>query len=514
MPDTAVTDNRRKRRSIAQIVLLSAGLAILIGISASSIYLLSSLRDDADQIAHTLEVKNQIFATLLQLRRAESAERGYLITSQPEFLTDFRDAEAAIRPAFARLRELVQDNPDQIRQHDEARPLLELRLDEFNRVVTLASAGQRAEATTIVQENALRRTTARIRDIADAMHREEDRLLRQRTNEANSTRFWSAVTTASGSGAVLALAITAAFLVQRSRRLRDDAERQLLDMNTTLESAVAERTADLQEANEEIQRFAYIVSHDLRSPLVNIMGFTSELEELRASIFARIARLSAPQTAVAAGADAAAETEATLADQDKELAQEFDESLSFIKSSIGKMDRLIAAILTLTREGRREFKPQRIEMRELIENIVKTVAHQAEEANATIRVERLPELVSDRLALEQVFSNLIDNALKYLRDDIPGDIRITGRRKTGYIVYEVTDNGRGIDQKDHQRIFDLFRRAGVQDRPGQGIGLAHVRALVRRMGGTLSVSSEPGQGSTFTVMLPANWNLPAEGKTA
>lgn len=513
MPDIAITDSKRKRRVIAQIVLLAAGLLILIGISASSIYLLYSLRDDADQIAHTLEVENQIYATLLQLRRAESAERGYLITSQPEFLTDFREAEAAIRPAFERLRQLVQDNPVQLRQLDEASPLMALRLDEFNRVVMLSSAGQRDEAIKIVQENALRRTTARIRDIADAMHREEEKLLRERTQEANSTQMWTAVATTSGSGAVLALAIASALLVQRSRRLRDEAQQNLLEMNANLESAVAERTTDLQEANEEIQRFAYIVSHDLRSPLVNIMGFTSELEELRASIFTRIARLSAPQAVAAAGPDPTVVADDALADQDKELAQEFDESLSFIKSSIAKMDRLIAAILTLTREGRREFKPQRIDMRELIEGIAKTVAHQAEEANATIAVEVLPEVVSDRLALEQVFSNLIDNALKYLKDHVPGEVRISGRRKTGYIVYEVTDNGRGIDQKDHQRIFDLFRRAGVQDRPGQGIGLAHVRALVRRMGGTLSVSSEPGQGSTFTVMLPASWNLPAEGKS-
>ena len=125
----------------------------------------------------------------------------------------------------------------------------------------------------------------------------------------------------------------------------------------------------------------------------------------------------------------------------------------------------------------------------------------------------LPEIVSDRLALEQIFSNLIDNAVKYLKPDVPGDIRVTGRAKSRYNIYEVTDNGRGIQEKDHQRIFDLFRRAGVQDRPGQGIGLAHVRALVRRMGGTLSVTSEPDAGSTFTVMLPGEWNLPAEGKT-
>ena len=169
------------------------------------------------------------------------------------------------------------------------------------------------------------------------------------------------------------------------------------------------------------------------------------------------------------------------------------------------MDRLISAILNLTREGRREFEPVRIDTRELIEAIVTTVAHQAAEAEARIRIEPLPHIVSDRLALEQIFSNLIDNALKYLKPGVPGDISVRGRTKLGFAIFEVADNGRGIDPKDHQRIFDLFRRAGAQDKPGQGIGLAHVRALVRRLGGTMSVSSELHYGSTFTITLPINW---------
>ena len=90
MTSIAMTDSQRKRRSIVQIVLLSAALLILIGISASSIYLVYTLREDADEVAHTLEVENQIYVALLQVRRAESAERGYLLTSQPEFLTDFK----------------------------------------------------------------------------------------------------------------------------------------------------------------------------------------------------------------------------------------------------------------------------------------------------------------------------------------------------------------------------------------------------------------------------------------
>jgi signal transduction histidine kinase len=171
------------------------------------------------------------------------------------------------------------------------------------------------------------------------------------------------------------------------------------------------------------------------------------------------------------------------------------------------MDRLITAILNLTREGRRQFVPESIETRDLIEAIVSTLAHQAAEAQAEIHIEPLPRLVSDRLALEQIFSNLIDNAIKYLKPGVPGRITLRARTKLGFAIFEIADNGRGIDPKDHQRIFDLFRRAGSQDKPGQGIGLAHVRALVRRLGGTMSVSSELNTGSTFTITLPMQWTV-------
>ena len=246
--------------------------------------------------------------------------------------------------------------------------------------------------------------------------------------------------TIAGSGLVIALAGISIFLVRRSARARDEAEAQLRDNNLNLETTVDERTADLREANDEIQRFAYIVSHDLRSPLVNIMGFTSELEELRGDIFKRIATLARTQS-LAATADNATDTaEPVLEGPDKQLSQDFTEALGFIKSSIAKMDRLISAILNLTREGRREFEPVRIDTRELIEGIVSTVAHQAAEAEAQIRIEPLPEIVSDRLALEQIFSNLIDNALKYLK---------TGRSRR--YPGPRPDQARLCDLRDHRQ---------------------------------------------------------------
>jgi signal transduction histidine kinase len=494
-----------RRRTIGQILLLAAGLVVLTVISAGSVHLVNKAREDTRWVVHTVEVENQISLTQLQLRRAESAQRGFLSTLLPDFQTDFEEAASQLSPALARLSQLTSDNPVEKRLVDELLPLSSQRIEEFRKTIELARTQRMDDATRIIREGIGRDAMKHIDDLAGQMRAEEGRLFVLRTTNADFSQTLAASMTGVGSGFVVVLAGISIFLVRRSARARDDAEALLRDNNLNLEATVDERTADLREANNEIQRFAYIVSHDLRSPLVNIMGFTSELEELRADIFRRIAALSRAAAAASPVPVVAGEAEPDLEGEDKQLSQDFSEALEFIKSSIAKMDRLITAILNLTREGRREFEPVRIDTRELIEGIVATVAHQAAEAEAQIRISPLPDIVSDRLALEQIFSNLIDNALKYLKPGMPGDISVRGRTKLGFAIFEIADNGRGIDPKDHQRIFDLFRRAGTQDKPGLGIGLAHVRALVRRLGGTMSVHSELNSGSTFTITLPINW---------
>lgn len=502
----AVTLDATRRRAIGQILLLAVGLVVLTVISAGSVYLVNQAREDAHWVVHTVEVENQISFTQLQLRRAESAQRSFVSTLLPDFQTDFEEAASELAPALRRLSRLASDNPVQRRLIDEMLPLINQRIEEFRKTIELARTQRIDDATKIIREGVGRVAMKHIDDLADQMRAEEDRLFVLRTTNADRSQSLAASMTWIGSGFVVVLGGISIFLVRRSARARDEAEALLRDNNLNLETTIDERTADLREANNEIQRFAYIVSHDLRSPLVNIMGFTSELEELRGDIFRRIAALARAESLAPAAPNNATDTaEPVLEGADKQLSQDFSEALGFIKSSIAKMDRLITAILNLTREGRREFEPVRIDTRELVEGIVSTVAHQAAEAQAQIRIEPMPHIVSDRLALEQIFSNLIDNALKYLKPGVPGDISVRGRTKLGFAIFEIADTGRGIDPKDHQRIFDLFRRAGTQDKPGQGIGLAHVRALVRRLGGTISVSSELNHGSIFTITLPINW---------
>ena len=168
------------------------------------------------------------------------------------------------------------------------------------------------------------------------------------------------------------------------------------------------------------------------------------------------------------------------------------------------MDGLINAILKLSREGRRVLRPEPIELDTLLKTAAANVQHQVTEAGGEVSIEGyVPPVVSDRLALEQIFGNLFDNAVKYRGPSRPLQIKVRTREELGQrIVVEVEDNGRGISKQDHERVFDLFRRSGSQDQPGEGIGLAHVRSMIRNLGGDISLKSDIEQGTTMKLSLP------------
>jgi signal transduction histidine kinase len=240
-----------------------------------------------------------------------------------------------------------------------------------------------------------------------------------------------------------------------------------------------------------VQRFAYIVTHDLRAPLVNIMGFTSELE-------ASIKQIADYMEQAQPGEDDMVARDAKLA-----ATEDLPEAVGFIRSSTRKMDALINAILKISRDGRRPVKVERIALAKLLDNAAGAIQHQVAELDGNVEVaDDLPSIKSDRLSLEQIFGNLLDNAVKYSDPGRPLRIRITGEHLIGNrIAIDVEDNGRGIAADDHDRVFELFRRSGEQSKPGEGIGLAHVRTLVRNLGGDITVRSELGKGSTFRVTL-------------
>lgn len=488
-------------RFSVQPILLGVGFALLVAIGVATVWLAEQSAADAKRVVAAINVQGKLSDLLLNVRRAESGQRGYLLTGRQAYLADYRDAAPTVETNLTELRAMMGDHSEGIPVLDQVAGLARAKMAELAKTVDLHDSGQIEAALATVQSDEGLKSMNALRVLVERLLRGEERVLLARSDASRSNDARLLTVTLAGLALIVLIGALSVFLVQRSFRQREAARNELAATNANLERIVAHRTADLTEANEEIQRFAYIVSHDLRSPLVNIMGFTTELEALRNDIFEEIAKLREQAGVAAANADP---REPTGAPADP-LGADFDEAIAFIKTSITKMDRLINAVLKLSREGRRDFKPDDIDMNALLASIGQTVAHRASEQGATITVADLPPVMSDALALEQVFSNLVDNALKYGRQGEPGRIEITGRATPTQVTYEVHDNGRGIDPHDHQRVFELFRRSGPQDRPGEGIGLAHVRALVRRLGGTMSLTSELGKGSVFTVTLPRRW---------
>ncbi len=276
---------------------------------------------------------------------------------------------------------------------DQLLPKIAEKMAEVERTVALGREGQWEEALAIVTTDQGEALMQAITLTIEAMKAEEDRLLKTRSASAATSARWLLVMNVFGVVAIVSLAGLSIHLSQRTTRALRQAHAALSVINEDLEKRVQERTADLQEANQEIQSFAYIVSHDLRSPLVNIMGFTSELEELRTDLFHRLEVLRQR----AGDGDSA---------QDEVLAKDFAEAFGFIKASIIKMDRLIKAILDLSRQGRTDLQPVQVDTRALVESIAATVAHQLMERDARIEVGNLPAIETDRMALEQIFTNL------------------------------------------------------------------------------------------------------------
>jgi signal transduction histidine kinase len=485
---------RRGYRAPSQLALVLAGFAVVLAMSATSVWLIRQSQMTNARLTHALSVNNLIATMRADLRRTESGQRGFLLTGKAAYLSDYNATRGRLMPAIDQLVALAGSEADAKERAGTLKSLMTAKLAELGKTIDLELSDRHQEALEIVATDEGLALTQDIVQNLVQIAAQESATVDAARQSSDRTDFALFAVNLAGVVLISALAYGSYLLFQRSARQILASEREVRALNTELEARVAERTADLEEANSEIQRYAYVVTHDLRSPLVNIMGFTSELEALRDKLFV--------QPALAEGAGPA------TSDADRQLSDlrgDFDEAIHFIKTSIAKMDGLINAILKLSRAGRRELTIQPIDLNDLVEVIAADFRHRIKESGAELEIGSLPTVMSDRMALEQVISNLIDNAIKYLRRDIAGRIRVTAEETPVAFQIHVADNGRGIEAKDRERVFELFRRAGPQDRPGEGIGLAHARGLARRVGGALGVADNPGGGTIFTLTLSKLW---------
>jgi signal transduction histidine kinase len=247
---------------------------------------------------------------------------------------------------------------------------------------------------------------------------------------------------------------------------------------------------ELARKNEEMESMIYIASHDLRSPLVNIQGFSQRLEKAIDLITTRLAEPDVPEAARAALA--------------KSLGERIPAALGFIRSSSLKMDMLINGLLRLSRAGRAQLAIQPLDMNAMLKDIAGNLTIQTQKAGAVIQVGVLPPCLGDPTQINQVFTNLIDNAIKYRDPSRLLEVRVSGERVGSGVRYGVADTGLGIAADFQPRVWQLFHRLDPNGPvPGEGLGLTLVRRIVERHHGQVTLTSEPGTGSCFTIELPA-----------
>jgi signal transduction histidine kinase len=226
----------------------------------------------------------------------------------------------------------------------------------------------------------------------------------------------------------------------------------------------------LERSNEDLERFAYVASHDLQEPLRSIVSFSQLLERRYHG----------------------------------QLDADAGEYIAFIVAGGMRMQALIQDLLDFSRVESGATPPEPTDAAAVVAEVLRAMAPALAEAGATVRVGDLPVVRADPAQLSRVFANLIGNAAKYRWADVSPTIGITARRTDGMVEFAVQDNGIGIEEQYFDRIFEMLRRLHTHDEyEGTGIGLATVKRIVERLGGRVRVESTLGEGSTFFFTLPA-----------
>jgi PAS domain S-box-containing protein len=255
-------------------------------------------------------------------------------------------------------------------------------------------------------------------------------------------------------------------------RPHEDVVFNALDITRLRESerAVTSYMDELQRSNEELQQFAYMASHDLQEPLRSIISFSQLLERRYRG----------------------------------KLDTDADEFIAFIVEGGNRMQRLIEDLLQLSRVETKAKPLEPTDAGEVVADALRLMETPIREAGATVTVGEMPAVMADAAQLAQVFANLVSNAIKYRRPDVPPEVHITAEPAGKFWRFAVTDNGIGIEKEYFERIFVIFQRLHTRDEyEGTGIGLAVVRKIVERHGGRVRIESVPGEGSTFSFTLPA-----------
>jgi signal transduction histidine kinase len=430
----------------------------------------------------------------------ESGLRGYLLTGQEEFLEPYVQSKDQVQPLFQSLQEMTLNSPGQQQAIKIIRKLHDQWLNEFAEEL-IAEKREQMEKSPESGLSALKsaeklkaqfgkQLNDSIRVLFKDFNAIEYQIREERTDRLNQTiNYTRNVSTGLTIFSVLLSLVWAYYItkiisnrIMTMVRLADkiskgDYKTKLVDTEkdelsklssslNVMAGTIDRNITELERKNKELDQFAYVVSHDLKAPLRGIENASRWIEE----------------------------------DMAQSLPANIQEYLRMMRTRVHRMENLINGILDLARIGRTKRMDELVDTRQLVLEILDSIGVPA---HFKVQIpDKMPHIYTIRIYLEQVFSNLISNAIKY-NDKPEGLIVIKSSESSQYYSFSVTDNGPGIDPEYHDRIFVIFQTLQERDAvESTGVGLAIVKKIVERQGGTITVDSEPGKGSTFTFNWP------------
>lgn len=471
-----------KKSNLYHLALAGAILIALLNVVVASRALHTLLQAQRWE-AHTLEILSQTEELVAQIRTAESAARGYVLTGDPSFAQQYQDSSRGLDDRVTRIATLTSDNQSQQERITELKHRIAAKMAALQAGIAVrrghpAGMIDPALLGPIVHDTPGR--AASVQASINDIEQEEQRLLAQRTADAVTARHWVWVTfTAAFTLDLVLLVVTFRFLLQvisdRERLERSGHDIRALNdelhtLNQQLEVRVEQRTRELALANQELEAFSYSVSHDLRAPLRTIDGFSLALQE----------------------------------DFSEQLTDEGRDYINRVRGGVQRMGSLIDALLQLSRVTRSDLQRDNVDLSQLATLVFNelTVA----DKNRHIEFSVPPGVIAraDARLMRVAFENLLGNAIKFTSKTTEARIEFGSIMEGERTVYFVKDNGAGFDMTYVDRLFTAFQRLhGDRDFKGSGIGLATVSRIIRRHDGEIWATSELGHGATFFFTLGA-----------
>ncbi len=425
---------------------------------------------DDDRLNRMQALKSEVGNLRAVANDAEVGEHGFLLTGDERYLITIDAANARFRSylTFSSYHHVTLPAPIK-GQLSRVISSVQRRLDEANRVVVAQRTTGFSTALDMVHSGRSERTMQSIRTDVDTIQTEVNALAVAALDHERDLGRWAFFFFLFGTLIMLLVLVWLYNSFLAYMQARDAAHVQLQQLNADLESRIGERTRELQEFNQELQQFAYVASHDLQEPLRTITSFT----QLLASRYKG------------------------------RLDEDADEFIGYIVTSSRRMTDLINGLLALVRLRKSGHQATPVSFEKLLHEAEASLQASIRENQARIESEPLPALAVDPVQFSQVLQNLLSNAMKYRREEIP-HIKIAATRDAGTWIFSIADNGQGFDQQFSERIFGLFQRLHAQDVEGTGMGLSIARKVVERHGGRMWAESVEGVGSTFYFSLPVS----------